>query len=74
MGSKDKAIKQKYGVLGYCEKNGESHEILNTVDNVIRCSSCLCFRPVETSQIKTKTERTKGKTKYTGLQSQGVIP
>ena len=45
MGSRYRAIKEKYGVLGWCEKNNV--EILNTIDNVIRCSSCPHFRPTK---------------------------
>lgn len=43
--SRYRMIKEKYGILGWCKKNNV--EILNTIDNVIRCSSCPHFRPIK---------------------------
>lgn len=50
MDNQDKEIKQKYSILGFCEKGKESHVILNTLNNIIRCSSRPYFRPLGTSK------------------------
>jgi len=45
MKSRYRMIKEKYGILGWCEKNNV--EILNTIGNVIRCSSCPFFKELK---------------------------
>ena len=37
-------IKRRYGIIGKCAKNNS--EILNTINNILRCYSCPYFRPV----------------------------
>lgn len=43
-------IKKRYGIIGKCAKNNS--EILNTIDNVIRCSSCPHFIPLKKLTVR----------------------
>lgn len=37
-------IEKKYGVLGTCERNPKrSVRVVNTIENIIRCSGCRFF-------------------------------
>ena len=73
MGSKDKRTKQKYGILGYCEKNGESHVILNTINNIIRCSSCPYFRALKTSKMEPRKDKTISDTVHHQRTNRGMV-